>query len=79
VLFSEGTKIVFCFALALLKFHKTELMTQQDAVAISMKLKQIATDCHQCNSILMVAYHEMKAIRMEKITDLRQKYKGDAK
>jgi len=54
-------------------------MTQQDAVAISMKLKQIATDCHQCNSILMVAYHEMKAIRMEKITDLRQKYKGDAK
>ena len=67
-------KIIFCFALALLRYHKNELLELHDAVAISMKLKQIAADCHQCNSILMVAYHEMKAIRMEKIIELRAKW-----
>jgi len=60
VFLSEGVKILFCFAIALLKYHESELLKLKDALSLSLKLKLIATDAHHCNEVFLVRIIAMK-------------------
>ncbi|KAL0219212.1 hypothetical protein P9112_004865 [Eukaryota sp. TZLM1-RC] len=77
--FYEGSKIIFRFALAILKLSKQRILEATDIVKISAIINSFSTFVYDPNVLSKVAFNKIGSFPMRVVSELRHSHRGSVR
>jgi hypothetical protein len=75
----EGSKVLFRFALAILKWNEEELLKQNTAATLFSCARVVANKCHDLKRLSHIAFYDMNPFPMKNITAKRALHSATVK